>query len=64
VLLSRFYKAWETLYLNVDAPGAISANLHSLGHTVCARPLFPLDEDVTFTPRAQVFKRSSEPVPA
>jgi len=60
----HFYKEWAALYLNVDAPGATSANLQSLGHTVCARPLFPLDEDVTFTPRAQVFKRSSEPVPA
>ncbi len=64
MLLSHFYKEWAALYLNVDAPGATSANLQSLGHTVCTRPLFPLDEDVTFTPRAQIFKRSSEPVPA
>ena len=60
----RLYKEGAALYLNVDAPGSTSANLQSLGHTVCARPLFPLDEDVPFTPTAQVFRRSSEPAPA
>ncbi len=60
----RFYKDWAALYLNVDAPGSTSANLQSLGHTVCARPLFPLDDDVTFTPNVQVFRRSSDPAPA
>lgn len=60
----RFYKEGAALYLNVDAPGSTSANLQSLGHTVCARPLFPLDEDVPFTPAVQVFRRSSEPAPA
>lgn len=45
------------LYLDVDAPGSTSANLHSLGHTRCRRPVFPLDEGVTFTPKAKIFRR-------
>ena len=45
------------LVLNVDAPGSTSANLKSLGHTRCLRPIFPLDENVTFTPRAKIFRR-------
>ena len=45
------------LLLNVDAPGSTSANLKSLGHTRCARPIFPLDEDVTFAPKARIFRR-------
>ena len=45
------------LVLNIDAPGSTSANLHSLGHTRCRRPIFPLDEGVTFTPRVRVFRR-------
>ena len=38
------------LYIDVDAPGSTSANLQSLGHTRCARPMFPLDKNVSFTP--------------
>ncbi len=53
----RFFKAWAARLVNVDAPGATSANLKSLGHTRCARPMFPLDEAVEFTPRAALFRR-------
>jgi microcystin degradation protein MlrC len=53
----RFYKEWASLYINVDAPGSTSANLQSLGHTVCSRPIFPLDENVQFEPKAQIFTR-------
>jgi microcystin degradation protein MlrC len=45
------------MLINVDAPGATSANLKSLGHRRCARPVFPLDENVKFTPRAKLFRR-------
>jgi microcystin degradation protein MlrC len=48
---------WATQVLNVDAPGSTSANLQSLGHTQCARPIYPLDEDVEFTPRVKIFQR-------
>lgn len=52
----RFYKAWAARLVNVDAPGATSANLKSLGHTRCSRPMFPLDENVAFVPRAKLFR--------
>jgi microcystin degradation protein MlrC len=52
----RFYKEWAALYINVDAPGSTSANLHSLGHTVVRRPIFPLDEGVAFVPHAEIFE--------
>jgi len=43
--------------LNIDAPGSSSANLHYLGHTRCARPIYPLDDNVVFTPQARIFTR-------
>jgi microcystin degradation protein MlrC len=48
------------LVLNIDAPGSTSANLHSLGHTRCRRPIFPLDPDVTFEPAPRVFRRARQ----
>lgn len=45
------------LYLNVDAPGSTSADVRSLGHTRCARPMYPLDADVGFAARAKIFRR-------
>jgi microcystin degradation protein MlrC len=54
----RFYKTWATKLVNVDAPGATSANLKSLGHTRCVRPMFPLDENVEFHPRPTLFSRA------
>jgi microcystin degradation protein MlrC len=53
----QFYADWAARMVNVDAPGATSANLRSLGHTRCRRPIFPLDEGVTFTPEARLFQR-------
>ncbi|MAQ90935.1 MAG: microcystin degradation protein MlrC [Rhodopirellula sp.] len=53
----HMYKDWASLYLDVDAPGATSANLKSLGHSVCERPMFPLDDDVVFEPRVEVYRR-------
>lgn len=53
----RFYKAWAARLVNVDAPGATSANLKSLGHTRCPRPMFPLDDKVDFSPRPKLFRR-------
>jgi microcystin degradation protein MlrC len=53
----HMFADWCARLINVDAPGATSANLHSLGHTRCRRPIFPLDGDVSFTPEARVFRR-------
>ncbi|MBL8588406.1 MAG: M81 family metallopeptidase [Methylobacteriaceae bacterium] len=53
----HMYDAWCEKNFNIDAPGATSANLRSLGHTICARPMFPLDDDVVFSPKATLYRR-------
>jgi microcystin degradation protein MlrC len=53
----HMFEAWAEKNFNIDAPGATSADLRSLGHTICARPMYPLDDDVTFTPRAVLYQR-------
>lgn len=53
----EFFAAWAARLIGVDAPGATSANLPSLGHTRCRRPMFPLEPDATFTPEARLFRR-------
>ncbi len=53
----HMFKEWAARYIDVDAPGSTSANLRSLGHTKCARPMFPLDADVPFQPQAKLFQR-------
>jgi microcystin degradation protein MlrC len=53
----HMFADWCAKVIYVDAPGSTSANLRSLGHTKCRRPIFPLDEDIEFEPRADVFRR-------
>ena len=53
----QFFDDWVELNLNVDAPGATSANLQSLGHTICARPMFPMEPEIEFNPVAEHFSR-------
>ena len=53
----HMYDGWVAKNFNIDVPGATSADLKSLGHTICARPVFPLDEDVTFAPSATIYSR-------
>jgi len=53
----HMFEDGAALYLNVDAPGSTSADVKSLGHTRCRRPIYPLDENVTFTPQAKIFRR-------
>jgi len=50
-----YFEDWSSKLLIVDVPGSTSANLHSLGHKKVRRPIYPLDQDVTFTPRAKLF---------
>jgi len=42
----QFFQAKADRMINVDAPGATSANLPTLGHRRCARPIFPLSPEV------------------
>ena len=53
----QLFDAWAARTVHIDAPGSTSANLRSLGHTRCARPIFPLDDDVTFEPVVELFSR-------
>jgi microcystin degradation protein MlrC len=53
----HMFDAWVEKNFNIDAPGATSADLRSLGHTICARPIYPLDEGVTFTPAPVLYQR-------
>lgn len=53
----HMFADWCARQINVDAPGSTSANVKGLGHTKCARPMFPLDETVEFTPVADIFRR-------
>lgn len=57
----HMYAEWCARLINVDAPGSTSANLPTLGHTRCGRPIFPLDGDVSFTPQVRLFSRQSKP---
>jgi microcystin degradation protein MlrC len=52
---ARFFTFAERNYV-LDIPGATTANLKLLGHTVCARPIYPLDDDATFAPAAEVYR--------
>ena len=52
----HMYADWCSRLIHVDAPGATSANLSSLGHTKCARPIFPLDKGVTISHKPDIFE--------
>ncbi|MCA8993321.1 MAG: M81 family metallopeptidase [Planctomycetaceae bacterium] len=53
----HMYAEWCAKMINVDADGSSSANLPRLGHTRCPRPIFPLDTDVSFVPKVEVYQR-------
>ena len=53
----HMFADWCSRLVNVDAPGSTSANLRSLGHTRCRRPIFPLDEEVPFAAQVTCFGR-------
>lgn len=53
----HMYSEWCSALINVDGPGSTSANLASLGHSRCARPVFPLDSHVEFEPAVELFER-------
>ena len=52
----HMFDAWAEKNFNIDAPGATSADINSLGHTLCARPMYPLDPDTEFVARAAIYQ--------
>ncbi len=53
----RFFNDGAQHVLNIDAPGATSANVRSLGHRVARRPLYPLEDGFAYTPAPRVYRR-------
>jgi microcystin degradation protein MlrC len=53
----QMFRDWCGRLINVDAPGSTSANLLGLGHTMCQRPIFPLDPDVRFEREVRIYRR-------
>jgi len=51
----QFFEAYATRNFNIDVAGSTSANLPTLGHRRCARPIYPLDRDAAFTPEVELF---------
>lgn len=53
----HMYDAWVDNNFNIDVPGATSASLPTLGHTICARPMYPMEPDAPFEPVAKLYSR-------
>ena len=51
----HFFDDWAERNIHVDVPGATSANLPTLGHRHCGRPMFPLDSMPGFTPAVELY---------
>jgi microcystin degradation protein MlrC len=54
----HMYDQWVTKNFNVDAPGSTSANVASLGHTQCARPIYPIEQEIDYVPQAKIYRRA------
>jgi microcystin degradation protein MlrC len=52
----QFFEAYAVKNFNIDVPGSTSANLPTLGHTRCARPIYPLESETTFTPAVEIYR--------
>ncbi len=53
----HMFDQWVEKNFNIDIPGATSANLPTLGHTICARPMYPLDDVTHFVPSPGIYAR-------
>ena len=52
----EYYDEWAVRNMTIDVPGAASPNIKTLGHEIVPRPIYPLDEDMSFTPEVEVFE--------
>jgi microcystin degradation protein MlrC len=53
----HMYDQWVEKNFNIDVPGATSADIPQLGHTICARPMFPMDDIPDFEAHAVIYSR-------
>ena len=51
----EFYDEWAVRNMTIDVPGAASPNIKTLGHKIVRRPIYPLDEDMSYTPQVEIF---------
>jgi microcystin degradation protein MlrC len=51
------FRDWAAQLIGVDVPGSTSASLPTLGHTICRRPMYPMELDTVFAPEVQFFSR-------
>ena len=51
----EFYDDWTNENFNVDSPGSTSANLASLGHKHCKRPMYPMEKNINFIPKVELY---------
>jgi microcystin degradation protein MlrC len=51
------FRDWAAQLIGVDAPGSTSANLPYLGHTICRRPMYPMELDTVFEPKVELLAR-------
>lgn len=56
----HMYAEWCTRLIHVDAAGSTSANLPTLGHQICRRPVYPLDPQIDFVPVVKLFSRKGK----
>jgi microcystin degradation protein MlrC len=57
----HMYEQWAAKLFNVDAPGSTSADVASLGHRLCPRPIYPIEPETTFAPRPMLYHRTATP---
>ncbi len=53
----HMYDQWAERNINVDAPGSASANVATLGHRLCSRPIYPIEADTGFVPQPRTYTR-------
>lgn len=52
----EWYDEWAERTITIDAPGAASPNIPTLGHKYVSRPIYPLDPAMTFAPEVEVYE--------
>ncbi len=55
----HMFDEWSERNFNVDAPGATSADIPTLGHRNCQRPMFPIDRNFEFRPTPEIYWRAA-----
>lgn len=60
----QFFEAYAVRNFNIDVAGSTSANLPTLGHTRCPRPIYPLEPHTRLEPVVEVYRQGPVTNPA